>query len=503
MSEQGYLASLRQDLMRGTLTGSIAGAVAAPEALVDAIYRYRNEQRRGRHVPIRASTIGDPPEPTDEELTAYLAEHEEQFTTPEYRGLTFVTLRAEDLLDEVALGEGAVEAEYEARIESYRTPERRSVAQLLAGDRATAEKAAEQVAAGASLAEAAEGLEGVNVDQLGEVTRADLPPATADAIFALPEGEVSRPVESPFGWHLFEVSAIEPEQVVPLAEVRDELARELALNEARERLPALAVQLDDELAAGSSLAEAAAAVGLEAQTVEALDPRGAAPDGARPPAVPDWPEFRELAFATPPGDTTLLEETDEGGYFVLRVDEVTPPRVPSVDEVREQVVEGWRAERRRELARERAEALLTRLRDGVALDAAAAEEDLSVAPLEPLKRDAPGSAQGINRAVVQALFATPPGAVAEEAVALGDGFTVVATDEVIPAEPSADPKAVEALAAELEEDMRADLLAQFEAQLRREYPVEIDGAAINRLISSDGMLPAGGTGPLPGPSAPF
>ena len=53
MSEQGYLASLRQDLMRSTLTGSIAGAVAAPAALVDAIYRYRNEQRRGRHVPIR------------------------------------------------------------------------------------------------------------------------------------------------------------------------------------------------------------------------------------------------------------------------------------------------------------------------------------------------------------------------------------------------------------------------------------------------------------------
>jgi len=89
-------------------------------------------------------------------------------------------------------------------------------------------------------------------------------------------------------------------------------------------------------------------------------------------------------------------------------------------------------------------------------------------------------------------------------VPLGDGFTVVATDEVIPAEPSTDPEALEALATELEADMRADLLAQFEAQLRREYPVEIDGAAINRLISNDGSLPAsGGTGPLPGPMAPF
>jgi len=502
LSEQGYLASLRQDLARSALTGSIAGAVAAPAALVDAIYRYRNEQRQGRHVPIRAATIADLPEPGEEDLTAWLAEHEAEFTTPEYRQLTFVTLRAEDLLDEVALGEGAVEAEYEARIDSYRTPERRTVAQLLAPDRETVDRAAERVGSGASLAEAAAALDGVSVDQLGVVTRADLPPDTADAIFALAQGEVSQPFESPFGWHLFEVSVIEPEEVVPFAEARDELTRELALAEARERLPAFAVQLDDELAGGSSLDEAATAVGLEAHTVAALDARGNAPDGERPAAVPDWPGFRELAFATPAGETTLLEETDDGGYFVLRVDAVTPPRVQSLDEVRVQVVEGWRAERRRELVRERASALLNRLRDGVALDTLAAEEGLSVTPIAPLKRDAAGSAQGINRDVVRALFATPPGEVAEEVVALGDGFTVVATDAVIAADPGADADALAALAAELEDDMRGDLLAQYEAQLRREYPVEIDGAAINRVIGGEDLL-ASGARPLPGPSAPF
>jgi peptidyl-prolyl cis-trans isomerase D len=505
MSEQGYLASLRQDLTRSTLTGSIAGAVAAPAALVDAIYRYRNEQRQGRHVPIRAGTITDLPAPGDEDLTAYLAEHEAEFTTPEYRQLTFVTMQAEDLLDEVALGEGVVEAEYEARIDSYRTPEQRTVTQLLAADRETADQAAGQVGSGASLAEAAAALagDGVSVDQLGVVTRGDLPPATADAIFALAEGEISQPFESPFGWHLFEVGAIEPEEVVAFAEARDELARELALNEARERLPAFAVQLDDELAAGASLADAAAAVGLEAHTVAALDARGNAPDGARPATVPDWPEFRERAFTTPDGEMTLLEETDEGGYFVLHVDAVTPPRVQSLDEVRAQVVEGWQAERRRALARERASALLTRLRDGVALDALAAEEGLSVTPVGPLKRDAAGSAQGVNRDVVRALFATPPGEVAEEVVALGDGFTVVATDAVIAADPGADPAALEALAAELEDDMRVDLLAQFEAQLRREHPVAIDGAALNRVIGSDGLLQGRAGGSLPGPSAPF
>ncbi len=90
--------------------------------------------------------------------------------------------------------------------------------------------------------------------------------------------------------------------------------------------------------------------------------------------------------------------------------------------------------------------------------------------------------------------ATSPSQVIE----LDDGFAVVGTDEVIAADPAKDPDGVQQLRTELETDMRNDLLAQFEAELRRDYPVEIDGAAINRLIGSDGQMPASGAPrPLP------
>jgi len=46
--------------------------------------------------------------------------------------------------------------------------------------------------------------------------------------------------------------------------------------------------------------------------------------------------------------------------------------------------------------------------------------------------------------------------------------------------------------------MRSDLIAQFETQLRRDYPIDIDGAAINRLIGPDGLMPTGSAGTLPG-----
>ena len=505
MTEQGYLASLRQDVVRSTLTSSLAGPVAVPRTLVDAIYRYRNEQRRGRYVAIPASSITDPPQPGEEDLAAFHEANQDQFTTPEYRRLSFITLAPEDLVDEVEVSQEEIAAEYQARAESYRTPERRSVEQLLAPDEATIEKAAAQVAEGTGFGEVAEALvdEGVSADTLDQITASDLPPGPAEAIFALGEGELSKPVKSPFGWHLFKVTEVLPEEVVPLVEARDELARELALAEARDRLPDLATRLDDELAAGVGLAEAAAAVGLEVKSVPAVDARGIAPDSARPEALPAWPEFLQIAFETPAGEVSLLEETESGTYFVVQVDEVVPPRVKPVDEVRPQLVEGWQAEKRRELARERAQELLRQAQDGAALDELAVAQNLTVSPIEPLKRAEAGTDQGVTQAAVRALFATPPGEVADEVAALGDRFAVVASEEVIAADPAADPDGVERLAAELEADMQTDLIAQFEAQLRRDYPVEIDAAAINRVIGADGLLQTGGARALPRPSAPL
>ncbi len=499
LTEQGYLASLRQDAVTSTLTGSLAGPVTVPATLVDTLYRYRNEQRSGHYVAIEAAAITDPPQPTEDQLTKYHDDHQDKYTTPQYRRLTFITLKPEDLVGEVTVSDDQVKAEYQARIDSYRTPERRTVVELLAPDRATIDKAAQQVGDGKSFEEVAAGLadQGLHSEQLGALARTDLPPEIADVVFGLTKDQVSQPVQSPFGWHLFKVSEITPEAVVPLDVIHDDLAKELALHEAKDRLPDVATRLDDQLAGGGSLADAAKAIGLEAKSLPPIDAKGNDADGHHPDGLPAWPEFLKVAFQTAAGEQSLLEETEAGGYFVLRVDEITAPRVKSVDEVRPQLVEAWQAEQRHDLARKQAEDLLKRLQDGATLETLASADKLAVKPIKPVKRDDQGNDQGINRAVVHALFATAPGQVAGQVIELGDGFAVVATDEVIAADPSTDPDGRKKLATELETELRNDLLAQFEAELRRHYPVEIDGAAINRLIGTDGQLPSGPAPRLP------
>jgi peptidyl-prolyl cis-trans isomerase D len=493
MNEESYLATLRQDLVRDTLTGSLAAPVEVPDALAEALYRYRNEQREGRMLLVEASSITDVPEPAAEELEAYHEQHEDQFRAPEYRGLTFIMLEPEDLLDEVAVSEEAIEQAYQDRMQSYHTPERRTVQQLLANDQAVIEQAAGLVREGKSFEEVASELadQGVTQSPLGEVTKDELPGGLSDPVFALEDGAVSAPVESPFGWHLFRVSEIKPEDVTPLEEVRDEIRRELAHEEAGERLPSLANALDDELAAGQTLEEAANALGLEVEKVEAVDRQGRDRGGERPAVLPEGPEFLEIAFETPANEASLLEETGDGGYFVLRVDRIEPSRVKPLEEVREQVVEGWRQEKRRELAEARANELLGSLNEGVSLEGVAERAGVELTPIQPVKRDA----RNPSPAAVRALFAADAGDFADQVVSVGDDFALVATDEVIGANPADEPQAVEELRNELEAEMRNDLLSQFQTALRADYAVEIDVAELNRLRGEDG-LGAGGPGGL-------
>jgi peptidyl-prolyl cis-trans isomerase D len=57
-----------------------------------------------------------------------------------------------------------------------------------------------------------------------------------DAAFALKPGELSAPVRTSFGWHVLRVDAAEPARTVPLAEVRDAIAREILEEEGARRL---------------------------------------------------------------------------------------------------------------------------------------------------------------------------------------------------------------------------------------------------------------------------
>ncbi len=140
-------------------------------------------------------------------------------------------------------GEAEVAAYYEEHRDEFVRPERVRLRQILVEERATAEQARAELLAGAGFAEIAArySRDGGAVAGLAgsELGREDLPAAMAEAVFPLRAGETSPVLQADYGYHVFQVVARLPPQVVPLAEAAAEIRDTLARQAADARLRAL------------------------------------------------------------------------------------------------------------------------------------------------------------------------------------------------------------------------------------------------------------------------
>lgn len=481
ISEDALLEDVRTDMLRNEMLRAVTQPVQAPATAARQIWLRDNEARSGRALVILDSAM-QVAEPDDAALAAYLEESKASWQTQEFRGFTVALLRPQDFADEADVSEDDIRAEYESRIAEFRTPERRETRQLLATDEATARAAADLLATGKSPAEVAAEMadKGVTTESLGAMTRDQLPAELADAIFALQLGQDSAPVQSLFGWHVFRLERIEPESTVPFETARVDLERQKRIEAAASRLPELGNRLEDAVAGGASLEDAAAQAGATLRKVEAVDRQGRDAAGkSLPDRLP--PEVLASVFETPADDVTNLLDISDGGYFVLRVDEVDPARTQTVDEVRSRLTEAWRAHQRSEQSRKLAGELRERAATGESLEALSALTPGSeVRPIGPLTRRE--NSPELEPAAVERLFATEAGKALAEAVRTPDGHGVVVVDKIERPEPPAD---LAGLQGQIANEMRRDVLEQYEAALRLRFPPRVNDSLLGAMIRAE------------------
>jgi len=481
MGEGEYVETLRRDLIRQQLAGAVSAAVVVPRQLVEALYGYRNERRVAQYVMVRSDSITDMAAPNEPALEAFHKEFSERFMAPERRTVTLVELHGADLATESAVSEAQLREEFETRFEDFVTPETRGLEQIVFETGDQARDARTRLDGGADFATVAEDMTGDKPIDLGVMARDALPEELAEAAFALSDGTVSEPVESVLGWHILRVVKIEPRQEPTFAEVREELAKEVALRIAIDSMVSIANQLDDELGAGASLEEAARALSLTPRRIEAIDRQGR--DSAGEP-VAELPAgaFLGLVFETETGRESLLTETANGDFFILRVDSVTPAQIRPLQEVRTEVTELWRGSQRAKLAREKAEALAARIEVGNEFEIIATEAGLTVSQTQPITRFETAVESTPSPALAAKLFQIGIGEVTTATAA--QGHLVAKLTEVVAADPDADPDAVAAVRESLVDTLQSDLLEQFLATMRGEYGVEINDQALAELLAS-------------------
>jgi peptidyl-prolyl cis-trans isomerase D len=482
MTEQGYLARLGDDIKRQQLVGAVTDATVAPESLAERLYLYREERRVADYVTLTKDSFTPAAEPDDAALQEIYNSAGDELMTPAYRRITLVVLSVADAAKNITVSDDRVTEAFEASHEQLSTPERRTVSQAVLPDEAAAQALADRLTEGAAFAAAVQEATGRAPVELGNVARGDLPDALAEAVFALEVGQTTAPVQSPLGWHVATVSAIEPGKTATLEENRDRLRQELAEAEAVDVVIDLANQFDEKLAGGATLEQAAQGLNLQPREIPAIDAQARTPDGELVEGLPSINEFLPELNRTAVGDSSTLTETLDGDYFMLRVDGETPAERKPLTEVRDQVVEMWREREQTRLAEERAKALADRVRGGETLAAVATAEGLELKQTEPVTRFENAPQRTPSPLLAQQIFDIAEGEVTT--VATGGGQLVAQLKEILPpAEENRDARLAQ-LESQLTASLQNDIFQQFLDALQQEYAVTINQRLVQETLAS-------------------
>ena len=385
INEAGYdpetfEAATRESLGSELLGGSVTPALVAPPGVAEMIAARRGETRTVEFVLLTPDMAAEPPAPDDAALQAFFEANEERFVEPERRSGLYLHTDIQALAATQTPTDEEVRAEYDAAVDRFTAEPAREVEQLVFPDMAAAEAAAERIRAGeASFAEvAAEQNVSVADLSLGRVTRADLPEATAEAVFATAEQGVVGPVEGPFGPVLLNVTAIEPGGTVPFEQVADEIRGQIAERRARELVTERANAIDDLRAGGTPLPEIAEQLeGVELVRFRGLDAQGdvGGDAHAEPPPLARDPAFLAEVAAAQEGEERDLVQLGDGSYALVMVEEVAESHLPELAAVRDRVAAAWAEEQRLQALEARATELAGRIADE-GLGPVAAEEAL-------------------------------------------------------------------------------------------------------------------------------
>ena len=465
------MASESRNRARNAITGAVDRGFTPPKTLVEALYRYRSEQRDARYFTIAASAA-DVTAPTDEELKKQYEATPAAYTAPEYRGIAVMKVEPADMAPKIAISAEELTKGYEKYKLDYFTPEKRTILQVSFPTIDDAKKVKERIAAGEDFLAIAKERGATDADiTFADKSKAEfLDKTIAEAAFKLKQDEVSEPVSVSLVTALLKATKITPEKQATLEEVKTVLTKRLQDERALDEIQSIYDAVEDARAAQTKFEDIAKAQEIPILIIPAVSAAGLDPAG-KEVAVPGKQELLKASFASDVGvENDAL--TPQDSFFWYEVREVIPSALKPFDAVKKQVTSDVTARKIRELLTERATALVKSLDGGAKLEQLATEAKAEIKTARGLKRNE--ADPDFDIPAVTALFSVPEN---EFAWSLeGDGKTakIMQSQAVLAVPFDSQSPAGKELAKTLKDETSNDLLTTYLTALQEQIGVSIN-----------------------------
>jgi peptidyl-prolyl cis-trans isomerase D len=478
VTESEYFEIQTDAARREQLTGALFADTAMPETAKALLTRFTADERTIDYFTLNETSIEAQAEPTEEELVAYLSEHQSEFRTVETRQVRMLRLSPADLAATKTVDEAAVAAEYERTSASLTQPERRTIQQVVL----TPEQAAtfEAGKAAGTPFDVLVAQVGATPTELGTLAQAQVTDtALASAAFGLAEGDFAI-ISGVGGQRAIHVSAIDAGGLPPLEEVREQISTSLALVEARDEIADVQDGVEELRAAFQPLSDIAERYGLPLYEAD-VTASGVELDVIPDLAAEDRARLSQAIFRAEEGALTAALPLAGNGNLYFDLVAIEPARDQTLDEVREDVLAALVEERTNDAILAAAEDAVQRLESGESIADVAASYG-AVPQLSSAFTRNGSEDETIDSAVASAAFAGGPDHVGTAVSQFGD-FVVF---DVVSTTPTAEPLPEETIAA-LENEARNDLYGDFVTGLRDAAGLRINQQALTSALALIGQ----------------
>ncbi len=318
--------------------------------------------------------------------------------------------------------------------------------------------------------ESADTVSGRNGGELGKGGKGRFVSEFEKAAYALPVGEVSQPVLTPFGFHLIRVDSKKGDTL----SLHHILVRIQASDSTATRIDKEADQLSRMAAAseqGSKLDSAAKKLGLTISKVQVSEGEPAMVNGVVIPSVSAW------AFGgAKPGETSDLYD-DDNGYYLARLDTLREGGEPKFENVKEQVRAHIAMQRQLDKLMPQAKQLASMAATST-LEAAAQQANKKVEQTQMFARSSVVPGIGQFNEAIGAAFGLPTGAVSEP-VKTDDAVYVLRVDKRVVSDSSAWAAQKDAQRATRLQQLRQQKIQMFLNDMRKAAKVDDRRTQIN------------------------
>ena len=429
--------SLRRALMIEKLRTALTGWMSVNDTDVVAEFRKRNEKVKLDVVPVTAEAFKSQVTVTDAELVPFFEKAKDKYRIGEKRKIKYAQVNVEQVRGTITVPEAEIAAFYQQNLSQYQTPAQvrashilfklegkdEKVVQALAEDVLKKAKAPNADFAALAKQYSEDDTNNQNGGDLDYFGRGRMVAEFEQAAFGMKAGEISNLVKTAFGFHIIKVVDNQPDQTRPIVEVHAELEDQLKWQKAQAEAERIAKSLEATTKTPADLDKVAKERNL------AVVETGLIASDEPIQGVGAQPELSGRVFGMKEGEVTPAMRVATGWVFAT-VTGRQDSYVPQLAEVKAKVADDVRQEKAAEMAKQRATAIATDLKNAKDFAAAVKRAGLEVKTTELVARGTAIPDLGISEAVDAAAFALPQGGVSD-AITTPTGTAVIRVVEKV------------------------------------------------------------------------